>query len=283
MGDQLKELIASYDLEPGNRKYMEEKIAAHEAKLRERKRAKDDEIRSVIVSKKEEFEGLSVPELKKACDDAGVKGFSSKADRVQELVKSWHQAGGVEKALQKIAEDHRHKALSDMDGAALLKLCKKAHIDPYVKEVMIARIVRKEHELGRFAKPLPEEPEVPVANKKQGGSMVDQILAQEATHKEQMELNKQREEAAAKRIKELAGLPVDKLQKLAKKNGLVGSGLKNEIIKEIVHHDEQKAMADARRQELSAMGKEALSDLAISKGLKKGSIDAMASGIMDRE
>merc|ERR1712232_819395 len=165
MGDQLKELMASYDLEPGNRKYMEEKIAAHEAKLRKRKRAKEDEIRSVIVSKKEEFEALSIPELKRACDDAGVKGASSKADRVQELMTSWHQAGGVEKALAKIAEDQRHKALSDMDGSALLKLCKKAQLDPYIKEVMIARIVRKEYERGRFVRPLPEEPEEPASNK----------------------------------------------------------------------------------------------------------------------
>merc|ERR1712232_1310470 len=283
MGDQLKELMASYDLEPGNRKYMEEKIAAHEAKLRKRKRAKEDEIRSVIVSKKEEFEALSVPELKKACDDAGVKGFSSKADRVQELVTSWHQAGGVEKALAKLAEDQRHKVLSDMDGSALLKLCKKAHIDPYIKEVMIARIVRKEHERGRFARPSPEEPEEPASNKKQGGSMVDHFLAQEASRKEQMELNKQREEAAAKRIKELAALPIEKLKKLAKKQSLDDDGLKNDIIKAILQQEEQKAKTDAKRQQLTAMGKEALSDLAVSKGLKKGSIDVMVNGIMELE
>jgi len=281
--DQLKELMTSYDLEPGNRKYMEEKIVAHEAKLRKRQRAKDAEIRSVIVSKKEELEALSSAELKKACDDAGVKGVSSKADRVHELVTSWHQAGGVEKALQKSVEEQRHKALSDMDGSALLKLCKKAQIDPYVKEVMIARIVRKEHERGRFARPSPEGPEEPVSNKKQGASMVDQFLAQEAIRKEQMELNKQREEAAAKRIKELAALPVEKLKKLAKKHSLDGAGLKNDIIKAMLEEDEQKAKTDARRQQLGAMGKEALSDLAISKGLKKGSIDVMVNGIMELE
>lgn len=281
--DQLKDLMTNYDLEHGNRKYMEEKIAAHEAKLRKQQRAKDAEIRSVIVSKKEEFEALSIPELKKACDDAGVKGVSSKADRVQELMRSWHQAGGVEKDLAKIAEDQRHKALLDMDGSALLKLCKKAQIDPYIKEVMIARIVRKEHQHGRFARPSPNEPEEPASNKKQGGSVVDQFLAQEAIRKEQMELNKQQEEAAAKRLKELAALPIDKLKKLAKKQSLDGDGLKNDIIKAILQQDEQKAKTDARRQQLTAMGKEALSDLAISKGLKKGSIDVMVNGIMELE
>jgi hypothetical protein len=182
-----------------------------------------------------------------------------------------------------MCEDQRHKALSDMDESALLKLCKKAHIDPHVKEVMIARIVRKEHELGSFARPSPEEPEEPAPNKKQGASMVDQFLAQEAIRKEQMELNKQREEAAAKRIKELAALPVDKLKKLAKKHNLDDAGTKNDIIKAILQQDEQKAKADAKRQRLIAMGKEALCDLAISRGLKKGSMDVMVNGIMELE
>lgn len=113
--------------------------------------------------------------------------------------------------------------------------------------------------------------------------MVDQILAQEAIRKEQMELSKQREEAAANRIKELAALPIDKLKKLAKKHSLDDVGLKNDIIKAILQHDEQKAKTDARRQQLTAMGNEALSDLAISKGLKKGSIDVMVNGIMELE
>merc|ERR1712187_66331 len=75
----------------------------------------------------------------------------------------------------------------------------------------------------------------------------------------------------------------DKLKKLAKKESLADAGLKNDIIKAILQQDEQKAKNDARRQELSAMGKEALSDFTVSKGLKKGSIDAMTNGIMELE
>merc|ERR1712050_37135 len=230
---------------------------------------------------KEELEALSAPAVKKMCNDAGVKGNLSKPDRIQELMRLWHEADGVEKALEQVAVDKRHEALSDMEVPALLKMCRKAGLDPCVKDVMVARIVRKEHEAGQFKRPSLEKQADPDVVK-QSGDVIDDLLAKEAIRKKELELKKQLDEALTKRLTELKNLPVDKLKKLVEKNGLE-AGKKEEMIVAILNVDRQKAAADARKQEFKAMSKEVLTNLATSKGLKKGSVDTMVNGLMDLE
>jgi len=168
-----------------------------------------------------------------------------------------------------------------MEAPALLKMCKKARLDPCVKDVMVARIVRREHEAGQFKRPVLEKQADPdVVN--QRGDVIDDLLAKEATRKKELELKKQRDEALAKRVTELKNLPIEKLKKLAEKNGL-DAGKKEEMIVALVNLDKQKAAADARKQELKTMGKEALTNLATSKGLKKGSVETMVNSLMELE
>jgi len=280
--DQLKELMTSHDLELGNRNYMIEKITSHEAKLRKVQREKEAQIRAVILSKKEEFDALSTPALKKLCDEAGMKGVSSKTNRVQELMRRWQEADGIDKALQKIAQDKRHEVLSDMEAPALLKLCKKANLDPYVKDIMVARIVRKEHEAGQFARPSLVKQMESDSNEK-SCDVIDDFLAKEANRKKELELKKQRDEALSKRIAELKDMSVEKLQKLVAKNGLDAKGKKEEMMVALLNIDKQKAAIDARRQELKSMGKEALTDFATRHGIKKGSVDTMVTCLLELE
>jgi len=169
-----------------------------------------------------------------------------------------------------------------MDAPALLKMCKKAGLDPYVKDIMVARIIRKEHEAGRFARPLPEK-QAELESSKSQGDVIDDFLAKEANRKKELELKKQQDEAMSKRIAELKNLPVEKLKKLVAKNGLDANCKKEQMMVALLNLDKQKAAADARRQELKSMGKEALIDLAASKGLKKGSVDTMVTGLMELE
>jgi len=169
-----------------------------------------------------------------------------------------------------------------METASLAKMCKRAGLDPYVKDVMVPRIIRKEIDAGHFARPLLEKQAEPDSSK-QSRDMIDDLLAEDTRRKKELELKKQRDEVKSKRIAELKEMPIDKLKKLVEKNRLDATGNKTELIVAIVKSDEQKAAIDARRQELKSMAKEALTGLAVSKGIKKGSVDTMVDGLLELE
>merc|ERR1719330_1859205 len=123
---------------------MVDQLANHEAAERAAERAKQATIRQVVVDKKGELEALPIPELKDRCAEEGIKGNLTKQARVEALVKLWLEDDGVEKALASLARAERVKELSAMDLKALESLCKKASIDPFVKEVVVDRIVKRE-------------------------------------------------------------------------------------------------------------------------------------------
>merc|ERR1712032_670721 len=97
-------------------------------------------------------------------------------------------------------------------------LCEKRRIDPFVKEVLVVRIVKREYEMGRFSRPKAEKgAEGPAPGEKT--DMVDAILAQESNRKKEVELKKQQEDAAASKRKELKAMSVEELKKSLVKKG----------------------------------------------------------------
>merc|ERR1719478_359246 len=125
----------------------------YEAKARTAMKAQKAKIRAVVVKKKQELEGLPTSELSKLCESAGFKGLRSKEERVQRLLVQWQEKDGVDKALAKIAEDERKQELDAMDNVKLEKLCGKMRVDPYVKEIMVERISKKENDSGCYSRP----------------------------------------------------------------------------------------------------------------------------------
>merc|ERR1719409_1541932 len=128
-------------------------LLKHESKARVAAREQKAKIRGVVVQKKQELESLSTSELSKLCDNMGIKGLRSKEERVQRLLVQWQENDGVDKALKKIAEDERKQELDAMDNAKLEKLCGKMRVDPYVKEIMVERISKKENDAGCYSRP----------------------------------------------------------------------------------------------------------------------------------
>merc|ERR1719311_624209 len=115
---------------------MIEAVVAHEAKARADVREHAAKIRAVVMSKKEELEALSAPELKELCVAKGITGLLAKPARVEQLLKQWHEDDGVNKALAKLARDAREAELVAMDKVTLQKFCNQAGVDPFVKEVI---------------------------------------------------------------------------------------------------------------------------------------------------
>merc|ERR1719162_2062407 len=133
-------------------------LLKHEAKNRATAREQKAKIRGVVVNKKQELEGISVSELGKLCDALGLKGLRSKEERVQRLLVHWQENDGVDKALSQIAEEERTQELSAMDVNQLQKLCSKMGVDPFVTEIMVDRIAKKENEMGCYCRPaLPQD------------------------------------------------------------------------------------------------------------------------------
>merc|ERR1719230_1689256 len=161
--DELKKLANNTGVSGGKREDLISGILKSELKTRAEKREEEAAVRGFVVEKKEELETQSATDLKKLCAAHGIEG-SSKSQRVEQLLAKWMQDDGIGKARAKAAYDAREAELIAMDKHALQKICTKEKLDPFVKDVMIERIVQRETELGKFSVPKKEE-EVEVPTK----------------------------------------------------------------------------------------------------------------------
>jgi len=160
-----------------------------------------------------------------------------------------------------------------MDVGALENLCKKAAIDPFVKDVIVDRIVRREHAAGRFGRPTLEEPkkEAVAPTSAEGGDIVERLLAQEASRKRELELKKQAEEAAAQKTEKLKNSSVEELKKLLANKGRDTSGKKDDLVAALIRAGEEDEAASKRKGELKAMEVHELKKLLHSKALEVSS------------
>merc|ERR1712014_434444 len=138
---------------------------------------------------------MGLADLGKLCESIGAKGLKGKPERVKQLLVHWQKNDGVEKALTDIALDERKDELKEMDNVSLRKMCDKAGLDPFVKEVMVDRISKKEMECGRYVRAAPSK-ETPKAL--QDVDMVDALLTNESNRKKE----KEKEDAIASKKKE---------------------------------------------------------------------------------
>jgi len=281
----LKELLASKGLEPGNKADMIEAMLKHEAKARAAQREHEAKMRAVVVQKKEELEAMSAPELKNLCTAKGITGVLSKPVRVEKLLQLWQQEDGVNKGLAQMARAKREGELAGMDKAALRKLCEKRGVEAFVTEVMVERLLKHEFEAGRFLRPAAEQEakeEAPAATKK--GDVVEALLASEANRKKELELKKHQEEAAANRKKELKAMSLEELKKKLTKHKLEPVGKKDDMVEALFQVGVQEEKIVARKAELKAMSKDELKKVLFSKGLDtSGGKDSQVEAVMTHE
>jgi len=254
--DDLKRLSEAQGLECGKKEEMVERLVKHEVAGRAAARAQQERIRQVLTNRKDELEALSAPELKERCSEEGIKGAQqlTKQGRIEALIKVWQDDDGVDQALAKLALDTREQELVSMDAATLQKRCEKVGVDPFVQEVMVDRIVAREHQAGRFGRPtlvweVKESPaQVPAA-----GDMVEALMANEANRKRERELKKQEEEAVAKKRADMKTKSVDELKKLLAGKGRDTSGKKDDLVELLIQVGVEDEAAAKRKIELKAM------------------------------
>jgi len=282
--DDLKKTVTGYGIDLAKKEIMIESVLAHEAKQRADKREYEAQVREVVVKKKTELERLSAPDLKKLCDAADIKGQISKKDRVEKLLAQWLADGGVDKAFAQMAYEGRRAELNALEKPALRKLCESAGVDPFLKEVMIDRIVKHEVAAGHFHRPtLPSEQEATSTSVKKG-DLVDNLLAEESDRKKQLEKQKQRDAEILSLTKELKSMSLEQLKKELSKRKLDATGKKEELIVLLYQAREQEAALVARTSGLKALSKDELKDLVTKRGLiPSRSKDEMVEAVLGHE
>jgi hypothetical protein len=274
--DELKKVVVESGLATGTKEIMIKSLLKHEAKSRAETRAHEAKIRNVVVKKKEELENTPLADLGKLCESIGVKGLKGKPERVKQLLLHWQKNDGVEKALTEIALNERKGELKEMDNDSLRKLCDKAGLDPFVKEVMVDRISKKEQECGRYLRAAPTKETTKAL---QDVDMVDALLANESNRKKE----KEKEDAIATQKKALRSMGVDELKKALTAKGLEANGKKDEMVEALFAANLREEAAAQRKSTLKKMAPHDLKALLSSYGLEAASKDKMVDAIIAQE
>merc|ERR1719379_1626792 len=123
-------------------------LLEYEAGLREQLEAFDRKMCEIAAKKQEELEAKTNAELKEMCLAHGLAAGVAKEDRAKRLADAARQNGELDKVYSKMVRSARAEALKGMEQAALLKICNEIEADPFVKEVMVGRILTHEVEVG---------------------------------------------------------------------------------------------------------------------------------------
>merc|ERR1711988_711895 len=86
-------------------------------------------------------------DLKSLCQKSGLATGGGKEEKVERLVDEKRHDGSLEKDVSVIFRTTRKDELMKMEKEEVQKLCERMEIDPYLKDVMIERIVTYESEV----------------------------------------------------------------------------------------------------------------------------------------
>merc|ERR1712232_1098337 len=262
--DELKDIASKKGIQVRTRDEIIEAILKLEIKERQAVRDNEARIRSILEEKKGGLESLGFSELCARCDSAGIVGKLTKEARIEQLLKAWLEADGVAKALARMDRDKRKAELDAMEKKKLRVLSEKAGIDPFVKEVMVERIVKWENAAGRFARPVLPKTELEASNEEttkptnKKDDVIDALLASQASQRKEQELKQQEIDRAASKIKELNSLSVEEIKKKLTKKGLEATGKKDDLVATLLKISLQEEADTARKAKMLAWG---LSDL----------------------
>jgi hypothetical protein len=142
----LKDLLMNNGLETGSLNGMIETMLAHEAKLREELRTSEAKVGEIVLRKKEELESKSMAALKEICMTKGLPVGGTKEEKVERLLEEAQRDGEVDKVVSSMMRNARKDALMCMEKFDLSALCEKMNVDPFVKSVMVERILAYEEE-----------------------------------------------------------------------------------------------------------------------------------------
>merc|ERR1712232_559817 len=150
----LKALISENGIEcSGSKENMIAVVLDFEAKQRDEIKAFDAKANEVAAQKQEELERKTESTLKDLCTQKDLPVKGGKSDKVERLVAQARVDGEIDACVSATLFRQRFVELRSVGKAELLELCEKFEVDPYVKEVMIERVLSYEDASGIVAEP----------------------------------------------------------------------------------------------------------------------------------
>jgi len=145
---ELKELLSRQGLETGTKEQMIKTLLTHEAKCRENLKAFEAKIGEAVAQQKAELDTKTNAALKQVCESKGLAVGGGKDDRIERLVEEAQKDGDLDKIVSMNLRNKRKQELMSMDKSAVVGLCQKTGVDPFVKDVMVERVLSLESEGG---------------------------------------------------------------------------------------------------------------------------------------
>merc|ERR1712113_145995 len=145
---ELKQLLTTHGLEAtGKIPDMVSLVLKYEQRVQEEIRAYEAKVRDLTEQKKDEFERMSLGDLKQLLVAKGLKAGVSKAARAQRLAEEAQKDGSIAKKVSQMTRVERKQELLKMDKTAVLDLCHELDIDPVMKDIMVRRIMSYETDI----------------------------------------------------------------------------------------------------------------------------------------
>jgi len=150
----LKAIVSGKAIECGASKdSMVNAVLAHEAKCREEVKAFDARADEVVTRKREELGGKTLSELKDLCSEKSLAVGGGMDDKIARLLEDARSDGEIDAGVSAVLFHQRRSELASMEKPVLATLCGKLGVCPYVKEVMVERVLAYEDECGTVAEP----------------------------------------------------------------------------------------------------------------------------------
>jgi len=149
---ELKKLLQSKALGLSNSKDdMVGTVLAYEEKVCRDALAWSAKVGAALAEKKGDLEAKSLAELKEACASRDLAQSGNKEACMERLLEVLKTDGDIDTIVSRGARAARWEELLAMDKEALVKLCSSLGICPFVKEVVVERILSYEEESGGLA------------------------------------------------------------------------------------------------------------------------------------
>merc|ERR1712064_64471 len=142
----LKSLVTSHGLDAAGKDKMIEAVLAQEAKREEELKLFDKKAEEIEEKKKDELMRKSNAQLKSLCQNSGLALGGGKEAKVERLVEEKKHDGTIDKEVSVAVRCSRKDELMQKNKDEVLSLCERMEIDPYLKDVMIERLLAYESE-----------------------------------------------------------------------------------------------------------------------------------------
>jgi hypothetical protein len=147
-GEELKQLVLLQGLETGGKEQMVKTMLAFEAKCREDLKAFESKVDELAAKKEPELAAKSISQLKELCASKGLPVKGEKEERIKNLIDEAKKEREFDRLVSANVRTKRKEELMSIDKAALLKQCETTGVDPFVKDIMVERIMSAESEAG---------------------------------------------------------------------------------------------------------------------------------------